>query len=176
MEKKFHFCADLITKIAMTKEKYLEVLNSPFKMWLFLFTKIPSNWFMGVRVGHCDYKTASATLPYGLRSQNPFKSIFFAAQCAAGELSTGMLCMLHTQGDTPISMLVTHQEAEFYKKAAEKLTFTCTQGEEVEKIVKKVIETNESQVLKMESIGTLPDGTVASKVWITWSFKAKKRR
>jgi hypothetical protein len=158
----------------MTKEKYLKVLNSPFKMWFFLITKLPASWFMGVRVGHCDEKTCSATLPYWWRSQNPFKSIFFAAQCAAGELSTGMLAMTHAQGDVPISMLVTHQEAEFYKKASKKLTFTCIQGEEVEIIINKAIKTGESQVLKMESIGTLPDGTVASKVWITWSFKAKK--
>jgi hypothetical protein len=160
----------------MTKEKYLTLVNSPFKMGIFLFTKLPASFFMGIRVGQCDEKTCTATLPYSWRSQNPFKSIFFAAQCAAGELSTGMLCMAHIQGDVPVSMLVTRQEAEFYKKASEKMVFTCNQGEEVATVIKKALETGESQILRMESIGTLPDGIVASKVWITWSFKAKSKK
>jgi Domain of unknown function (DUF4442) len=160
----------------MTKEKYLSQVNSPFKMSIFMFTKLPASWFMGVRVGHCDEKTCTATLPFGWRSQNPFNSIFFAAQCAAGELSTGMLCMAHAQGDVPISMLVTRQEAEFYKKASDKMVFTCTQGDEANATIQKALQTGESYELRMESIGSLPDGTVASKVWITWSFKRKSKK
>jgi hypothetical protein len=160
--------------LIMTKEKYLTQVNSPLKMSLFLLTKLPAAWFMGVRLGHSDGKICTATLPYQWKSQNPFKSIYFAAQCAAGELSTGILCMAHLQGDTPVSMLVTHQEAEFYKKASERMTFTCRQGEEVAAVIKQALLSGEGQTIKMESIGTLPDGTIASKIWITWSFRKKK--
>jgi hypothetical protein len=165
-----------LKKQKVTIEKYLALVNSPFKMGMFLFTKLPASFFMGVRVGQCDEKICTATLPYSWRSQNPFKSIFFAAQCAAGELSTGMLCMAHIQGDIPVSMLVTRQEAEFYKKASQKMVFTCNQGKEVAEVIQVALSTGESQMLRMESIGTLPDGTVASKIWITWSFKAKVKK
>ena len=72
---------------------------------------------MGVRMRACDGQRAEVALPYGWRSQNPFKSTYFAAQAAAGELSTGVLAMYAMQELPPVSMLVTRIEAEFYKKA-----------------------------------------------------------
>src|SRR5690606_10376148 len=91
------------------------------RMRLFLLWKLPAAWFMGISVRACDGGQAVVKLPYGWRSQNPFRSIYFAAQCAAGELSTGVLALTHLQGKPPVSMLVTRVEAEFLKKASDTL-------------------------------------------------------
>ncbi len=159
----------------MTKKQYLAQINSAWKMGLFLFYKLPAGWFMGFRLRNCDGLRAEVDLPYGWRSKNPFKSTYFAAQVGAGELSTGVLALHALQEQPPVSMLVTHQEAEFYKKANQTIRFTCEEGPQVQWAIAEALATGEARQLRMCSVGRLPDGTEASRVWITWSFKAKKR-
>jgi hypothetical protein len=158
----------------MRKDSFLRLINTPWKMRLFLWRRLPAAAFMGIRVLHCDGEQASVQLPYGWRSQNPFRSIYFAAQCAAGELSTGLLCLAALQGKPPVSMLVLQVEATFLKKAANALRFVCVDGPKVEAVVQHTLEGNTAQTIRMESIGYLPDGTEAARVWITWSFKKKQ--
>jgi hypothetical protein len=157
----------------MSNTKKLKLLNSRWRMGLYLLWKLPAAWFMGVNVHSCNEREAVVSLPYGWRSQNPFRSIYFAAQCAAGEFSTGILCLLALHGKPPVSMLVTRIEAEFFKKASDKLLFTCTQGTEIQELINKTLSTGQPESIRAESVGRLPDGTLACKVWITWSFKAK---
>jgi len=157
----------------MKLSAFLQLANSPWKMRLFLLQKLPSAWFMGIGVRHCDTSKATVSLPYGWRSKNPFRSTYFAAQCAAAELSTGILALAHLQDKPPVSMLVTHIEAEFLKKADQALLFTCTEGSDLAKAIEMAIESGEPQVFRAASIGRLPDETVAVKVWISWSFKSR---
>ncbi|MDO8366260.1 MAG: DUF4442 domain-containing protein [Saprospiraceae bacterium] len=157
----------------MTQSAFLRRANTSWKMRVFLFWKLPSAWFMGIRVRSCDVEKCVIELPYGWRSQNPFRSTYFAAQCAAGELSTGILALAHLQGKPPISMLVTHIEADFTKKAAETLTFTCFDGAGFQSAIQKALETGAAQIFQAESIATLPDGREAARVKITWSFRRK---
>ncbi|MBL7796000.1 MAG: DUF4442 domain-containing protein [Saprospiraceae bacterium] len=152
---------------------FYQLVNSPWRMRFFLWWKLPAAAFMGVRVLACNLERATVQLPYGWRSQNPFRSIYFAAQCAAAEMSTGVLALGILDGKPPVSMLVVRIEAEFLKKAAETLLFTCEEGQAVADAVQKTLETGEAQTLRMCSVGTLPDGTEAARVWITWSFKRK---
>lgn len=158
----------------MDKAKFLRSVNSSWKMGFFLFWKLPAAWFMGIRVKYCDTSRAEVRLPYGWRSQNPFRSIYFAAQCAAAELSTGLLGLAALQAQPPVSMLVLNIEAEFLKKASAPLLFICQEGEAVEKCVQKALAEDTAQVIRMASVGYLPDGTEAARVWVNWSFKRKK--
>lgn len=153
---------------------FLRLANTPWKMRLFLLQRLPGAWFMGINIKQCDLEQAVVSLPYRWRSQNPFRSTYFAAQCAAAELSTGMLAMAHLQGKPPVSMLVTGFEAEFFKKADQLLLFTCTDGDAMAQAIAQTIETGEGQVFHSTSVGRLPDGTVAAQAKITWSFKRKK--
>jgi Domain of unknown function (DUF4442) len=157
----------------MDKSAYLKNLNSPWRMRLYLLLKLPAAWFMGIGVRSCTEQRAVVRLPYGWRSQNPFRSIYFAAQCAAGELSTGILGQLALREMPPMSMLVTRVEAEFYKKADKALLFTCEDGAAIAEAVLQARQTGEARTIRAESTGRLPDGTEAARVWITWSFKVK---
>lgn len=158
----------------MQKDTFLRLINTPWKMRLYLWRRLPAAAFMGVRVLHCDEKQAAVQLPFGWRSQNPFRSIYFAAQCAAGELSTGLLALAALQGKPPVSMLVLNVEATFLKKAAKTLRFICQDGAKVTTVIQNALEREAAQTIRMESIGYLPDGTEAARVWITWSFKKKQ--
>jgi hypothetical protein len=158
----------------MEKSAFLRLVSSPWRMRLFLLWKLPAAWFMGIGVRHCDGLRAEVALPYGWRAQNPFRSTYFAAQCAAAELSTGLLALAHLQGLPPMSMLVTHIEAEFLKKADQTLLFRCTDGAALEAAIRQALQSGEAVVFRAASVGTLPDGAEAARVWVNWSFKRKK--
>jgi hypothetical protein len=157
----------------MTQERFFRMTNTPLIMRFYLLWKLPMAWFAGIGVQSCSPEKAVVRLPYGWRSQNPFRSTYFAAQCAAGELSTGLLALAQLQGQPPVSMLVTHIETEFFKKASDTLLFTCEDGAALTATVQAALTTGESQAFTATSTGRLPDGTIASIVKISWSFKAK---
>jgi hypothetical protein len=157
----------------MTKEKFYRFARSAWRMRLYMLWKLPAAWFVGIRLRSLDEARCTVALPYRWRSQNPFRSIYFAAQCAAAEFSTGMLVLAALQERPPVSMLVVKMEGAFFKKASQTLHFTCEEGEMIHAAVQRAVETGEAQTLTVESQGTLPDGSVASRFRIEWSLRAK---
>jgi hypothetical protein len=155
------------------KSTFIRFANSAWRFQLFLLWKLPAAWFMGVRIRSFTLQECIVALPYSWFAQNPFRSTYFAAQCAAGELSTGMLALGYLQEKPPVSMLVTRIEAEFYKKADRTLLFTCSDGESIAAVIEQTLERGEPRVFRAESIARLPDGEVAARIWVEWSFKAK---
>jgi acyl-coenzyme A thioesterase PaaI-like protein len=153
---------------------FLKLISSPFKFRLFLFSKLPSAYFSGVRVKDADEKKCVVTVPYKWFSQNPFRSTYFACLSMAAEMSTGILAMANTSGrKPPVSMLVVHLEASYFKKATGLTTFVCSQGEEIKRIVEEAVATGEPKTYRAKSVGTNENGEVVAEFYITWSFKAK---
>ncbi|WMX12042.1 MULTISPECIES: DUF4442 domain-containing protein [unclassified Aureispira] len=159
-------------------KKYLKQLSNPVLQRLFLLAKLPAAFFMGVKVQSVSPQEAKVTVPYSWRSQNPFKSTYFAAQAAAAEMSTGVLAMLALQGRGKISMLITKMEATYGKKAVSTATFTCKEGDKIIAAVQKAIETGEGQEVSILTIGTQIDKNgqevEVSRFTFTWSFKVKQ--
>jgi hypothetical protein len=152
----------------------LKNIKSPFAFALFLLYKLPSAWFMGLKMVEIEQKRCVIGLPFGWRSQNPFRSTYFAAQMAAGEMSTGLLALTQLEGQPPMSMLVTEIRAEFFKRATERAHFECEDGEKLAEIIKIALETGQPQKITMTSNGYLAGtGEPISTVWVTWSFKKK---
>jgi len=64
-------------------EKMARRMLNPWMMRLFLLAKLPLGFMAGLRVKHLDRHRCQATVPYGWRPQNPFRSTYFAAQAMA---------------------------------------------------------------------------------------------
>lgn len=160
-------------------KKFAQRLKNPILQRLFLLVKLPSAFFMRVRIHEVTPELAKVTVPYGWSSQNPFKSTYFAAQAAAAEMSTGVLAMQALQGRGRISMLITDMKGSYGKKANRTATFVCKDGEKVADAVRRAIETGEGQTVTMTSIGTQvnKDGSTVevSRFEFTWSFKVKSK-
>jgi hypothetical protein len=141
-----------------------------------MLVKLPSAFFCGVRVREVNEHKTVISVPYKWLSQNPFKSIYFACQAMAAEMSTGLLALGHLyKRKPPVSMLVTGLKAEYYKKAVERIYFTCMDGDAMKATIEKAIETGEGQVFEATSTGRTKAGELVSEFKITWSFKAKSR-
>ncbi|MBR9921325.1 MAG: DUF4442 domain-containing protein [Bacteroidetes bacterium] len=157
-------------------QKFLDSVNSPWKMRLYFLGRLPSMIWWGVKVKEVTSEECTVMLPYNWRSKNPFRSTYFAAQCAVAELSTGMLAQLALQDQPSVSMLVTEIKSVFTKKATARAYFTCKQGQLVAETVQKAVDTGKPQIITMKSVGRMADGTVVSETELTWSFKLRSKK
>ena len=147
---------------------------TPKKVNAFMMFKLPLAYLGGVRVKTLSNTEATVHITHKWINQNPFKSMFWAAQGMAAEMSTGVLVMKAIEdANEKVSMLVTHQEANFYKKATGKIIFTCSGGKEILEAIKTSKETKEGQVLVLTATGINEDGVLVSRFSFEWSLKVK---
>ena len=156
------------------QNKFFRLVKHPVKFRMFLFLKLPSAYFAGVRVKIFNEHKTEVTVPYKWFSKNPFRSTYFACLAMAAEMSTGLLAMLNTYNSKPpVSMLVTGLEANYFKKATGITTFTCEDGDAINVLITDAIATGESKSIKAKSTGRNNAGEIVAEFFITWSFKAK---
>ena len=148
---------------------------TPSKINTFNIFKLPSVFFMGVRVKSINNEACTVSVKHKWINQNPFKSLFWAVQGMAAELTTGALVMAKIQeSGKKVSMLVTTNNATFTKKATGRITFVCNEGKLIDNALQKTIETGEGQTIWMKSIGTNKDGVEVSTFNFEWSIRVKK--
>lgn|SRR5690554_468194 len=147
---------------------------TPSKLNAFLFFKLPSAYISGVRVKSITESECIATVKHRWINQNPFKSIYFAVQAMAAELTTGVLVMYHIKkSGCKISMLVLSNKSHFTKKAIGKISFICNDGYKIEEVIKKAIETKQGQTCLMKSVGINQKGEQVSEFYFEWTVKVK---
>lgn len=155
-------------------QAYVKLMKHPLKFSLFLFLKLPSAFFSGVRVRELDEKKCIVSVPYKWFSQNPFRSTYFACLAMAAEMSTGLLGLMQCYKRTPaVSMLVIKLEAQYFKKATGRTYFVCENGEQFQKAVDETIATQTPRTVLATSVGKNKKGETIAEFIITWSFKAK---
>ena len=155
---------------------FIKTLKHPLKFRLFLFSKLPSAFFAGVRIREVDDKRCLVTVPYKWFSQNPFRSTYFACLSMAAEMSTGALAMAHLYKRNPaVSMLVVKVESEYFKKATGRTNFVCEDGEAMLNTIEESVATGEGKIFKARSVGKNKEGEIVADFFITWSFKARSK-
>ncbi len=155
---------------------FVKLMMHPLKARVFLFSRLPSAYFSGVRVRELDGAHCMVTVPYKWFSQNPFRSTYFACLAMAAEMSTGALAMAHLHGRDPsVSMLVVKLEANYFKKATGRTRFTCNDGAAFDNAIEESIATGEARTVSAKSTGINDAGEVVAEFIITWSFKAKSK-
>jgi len=147
---------------------------TPKKINAFMFFKLPLAWLSGMRVKKLNETTCEVFIKHKWINQNPFKSMFWAAQGMAAEMSTGVLVMQEIEkSKRNVSMLVTHQEGDFFIKATGKILFTCKGGSQIREAIQRSIETGEGQVIILLSEGINADNIKVSSFKFQWSLKVK---
>ena len=156
---------------------FIRLMKHPLKFRMFLFFKLPSAFFSGVRLRDIDARHSRVSVPFKWFSQNPFKSTYFACLAMAAEMSTGVLGLMQLHKRKPaVSMLVVGLEASYYKKAVGRTQFICEDGELIKTAVDETISTGEARVVKVKSTGKNKDGEIVAEFYITWSFKSKSNK
>jgi Domain of unknown function (DUF4442) len=140
----------------------------------FMFFKLPSAFWCGVRVKSINQSQCVVSVKHRWVNQNPFKSMYFAVQAMAAELSTGALLISKIKDSGKnISMLVSNNKSNFTKKATGRITFTCNDGHLLNDAIQKTIATGEGQTFWMKSIGMNEKSEQVSEFDFEWSIRLK---
>ena len=146
-----------------------------FKYTLFTFFKLPSVFWTGIRTTKVDDNCCVVSVRHRWINQNPFKSMFWAVQGMAAEFTTGLLIRngIH-ESKANISMLVLNNKANFSKKARGRITFSCSQGNEIKKLMNDLLKSGTPKTIWLESVGTDETGDTVSRFNFEWTLSIKK--
>ncbi|MFD2566061.1 DUF4442 domain-containing protein [Pseudotenacibaculum haliotis] len=144
------------------------------KINTFMFFKLPLAWWGGVRVKSITETSCIVKIKHRWINQNPFRSMFWAAQGMAAEMSTGALVTKAiSESGKKVSMLVLQQKGVFTKKATGRVRFECHDGGLVKEAIEKSAATGEGQVIIMKSVGYNTEGVSVSNFEFEWTLKVK---
>ncbi|MDA9337765.1 DUF4442 domain-containing protein [Flavobacteriaceae bacterium] len=148
---------------------------TPKKINRFMLFKLPLAYLGGVRVASIEKETAIVNIRHKWLNQNPFKSMFWAAQGMAAEMATGVLVMRGIENiGKKVSMLVINQRGNFTKKATGKIRFECHHGGLVANALEESNKTGEGRVITMKAEGFNTEGVSVCNFHFEWSLKVKQ--
>ncbi|MDB4064501.1 DUF4442 domain-containing protein [Flavobacteriaceae bacterium] len=148
---------------------------TPKKINRFMLFKLPLAYLGGVRVASIEKETAIVNIRHKWLNQNPFKSMFWAAQGMAAEMATGVLVMRGIENiGKKVSMLVINQRGNFTKKATGKIRFECHHGGLVANALEESSKTGEGRVITMKAEGFNTEGVSVCNFHFEWSLKVKQ--
>jgi hypothetical protein len=152
------------------RRRILGRVGFPFWAW----RSLPLAAFAGVRLTRLDSEASVVRLPGGWRSQNPFRSTYFAAQAMAAELSTGApLLVLAADSSPSVATLVIGLEARFVKKLVGEGLFTCAEVPVLRDAVARAALRDEPVEVVARSTGRDARGDAVSEWAVTWSLKRR---
>lgn len=142
--------------------------------WIWRWKSLPLAAFARLRVERLDDTSAAVRLPGGWRTQNPFRSTYFAAQAMAAEMSTGApLLVAVAASGVSLSTLVTGIEGRFLKKLVGLGRFTCDDVAGLRAAVARAAETGGPETFMARSIARDAEGDVVSEWTLCWSLKRR---
>ena len=135
--------------------------------------KLPAAWLSGVRLSLINDSRCEVKVKFKWINQNPYRSMFWAVQGMAAELTTGMLLTNSIQNSKAnISMLLVSNKSSFHKKAVGKITFICEEGENAKKLINSTIQNITSKAW-FKAKGYDETGDLVSEFDFEWSCKKR---
>lgn len=150
-----------------------DFLNRP-KQLAYFFQNLPMAVFSGTRLEILTEEKSVATVPFYWQNKNPFKSMYFAVQSMAAELSTASLAMLAMKKhNAKFAFIITKNEAEYFKKAQTKISFICTDYRAFEDALAQSVTLQTPVSVRAKTEGFDASGNHVSTFFFTWSFKPR---
>lgn len=147
---------------------------TPSKINTFLMFRLPSAYLCGVRVKILEKQKCITTVKHKWINQNPFKSLFWAVQGMAAELSTGAIIINKVkESEKNIAMLLVKNDASYSKKATGRIYFECDEGNLVDSVIYEAIKSGEGKEVTLNVIGKNSDNIEVSRFSFTWSLKVR---
>ncbi len=150
---------------------------SGLPFWAWQWRTLPLAAFAGMRVRSLDEESCTVALPGGWRTQNPFRSTYFAAQAMAAEMSTGAPAMILLAGaPASLAMLVTGFRAAYKKKIAGESLYTFSDVAAMRAVIEQASAGDEPRLFVARTAGRDAAGDVCSEFEVHWSFKRRARK
>ena len=158
----------------MSKSKFQKLANNNFLFRLYMLKSLPMAFIAGIKVKELTKEKAITTVKFKWLTQNPFRSMYFACEAMAAEMSTGLLVLNSIYKSSPtISTLIVENKALYFKKAVGKITFSCIDDVNISAIIDKAKQHGEPVKIDLKSIGIDEEGEKVAEFIFTWSLKVK---
>ena len=149
----------------------MKITAGKINRWLIY--KLPAAWLTGVRVSMINGSKCEVKVRFKWINQNPYRSMFWAVQGMAAELTTGMLLTNSIKdSNANISMLLVSNKSSFHKKAVGKITFTCSEGKVAKQLINSTIQNITSKAW-LKAKGYDEEGDLVSEFEFEWSCKKR---
>ena len=166
------------------QNRLIAALPSSFKdtflLRAFGFLKIPMLYFISPSVVELTDEKCVIKVPLTRRSRNHLRSMYFGALSVGADCAGGLIAMrlIETEGKGKVSLIFKDFHAEFLKRAEGDVLFTCTQGAEIQALVRKALESGERENLPVHLVATVPSklgNEPVAKFTLTLSLKKKQK-
>jgi len=155
-------------------ERLRRRLLKPWNFRAYLLWKLPLAACAGLKLERLDEQGCSVRLPGGWRTQNPFRSTYFAAQAMAAEMSTGAPAIILVEGaPASVALILVELRAVFVKRIQGPSTFTFEDLTGMRAAIERAAAGSEAERYAGRSTGRTADGAVAAEFDVTWSFKRR---
>jgi Domain of unknown function (DUF4442) len=146
----------------------------PLGFRLYLLKALPLAAAAGLALERLDASACVVRLPGGWRTQNPFRSTYFAAQAMAAEMSTGAPALVLVRGaPASVAMIVREVRGVFTRKIQGESRFEFTALDGLRAAVERAAAGGDGETFVAHSTGRTADGGVAAEFDVTWSFKRR---
>ncbi len=146
------------------------------KHHIFLLTKLPAAYFCGARIKSINSNECNVKITLNWFNKNPYRSMFWAAQGMAAELTTAlMLTDKINKSGYDISMLLISSKSNYYKKATGTIVFNCSEGNNMDEMMNKLISSNTPQTITLSSRGVNQNKVKVSEFVFEWSLKIREK-
>ena len=151
--------------------KEYKKIRSPARFLVWSLWKFPSSRFAGLRIDRLDNDACIVSIPGGWRSQNPFKSMYWAVQGMGAELATaGVPLAIVRSIPENVRTLVAGQQSKFIKKAKGRISFTCEDGHLAMEAIERSMKNGKSVNVDISATGHDASGDVVSEWIFNWNF------
>jgi hypothetical protein len=147
---------------------------TPFTFRLMLLRILPLAFISGLRLQRVDEAACHVQLKYGYLTQNPFRSIYFAALAMAAEMCSGLPALLYLRrSKVNSSMLVTEMSSVYHKKAVGEITFKFEEVALLEAAIREAVDAPEGRTFDAVSKGFNAQGECVATFTVRWSFRKR---
>jgi hypothetical protein len=160
--------------LSKQQKKFRDDFLSPLKQRLFYFKSLPMGLLSGVKLIYLDEEKSITEVPFRWCNKNPFKSMYFAVQSMAAELSTAAPALMALKGKGEnIAFIIVDVKAEFLKKAQSTISFCCLDYDKFFNAISSLDKSNDTVTVTAKTVGKDTDNDDVAIFYFTWSFKVR---
>ncbi len=143
----------------------------------FSLLNIPMLFIANPHVVKLNDKECEVAIPLNYLTKNHVGSMYFGVLAMGADLGCGLLAtQAIAKSGKKVILIFKDFKAEFLKRAEAEVHFSCSQGKQIQALVKKAISTGERQNQVFEVLAKTPKKTgneIIAKFALTLSLKLK---
>ena len=140
-------------------------MSETARLRLWTFASVPLLFFLRPSVVEATPARTVIRVPLTRRSRNHLGSMYFGALCAGADLAGALTAMRRIDASgRRVSLIFKDVKAQFFKRAEGDVLFCCAEGEAVEALVRRAIQSGAREELPVRIVATVPDKLGAEPV------------